>query len=71
MSEAKKQSYIPWLAPPDAFDPVVDCYKKDVDRTLLAANLALTTDQRSEKFERNMELCFELRRSAKRRQGIE
>ena len=30
------------LAPADFFDPVIEAYKKDVDRTLLRANLKLT-----------------------------
>ncbi|MEW6159749.1 MAG: hypothetical protein AB1813_20150 [Verrucomicrobiota bacterium] len=39
------------LALPDAYDPVIEHYKKDVDRTLLRQNLKLTPQQRSEKFE--------------------
>jgi len=31
-------------------DPVTEAFKKDVDRTLLRENLALTPQQRSEKF---------------------
>ncbi len=34
------------LAPPDYCDPVVEAYKKDVDRTLLRENLKLTVEQR-------------------------
>ena len=30
-------------------DPVIEAYKKDVDRTLLRENLKLTTNQRVEK----------------------
>ena len=30
-------------------DPVIEAYKKDVDRTLLRENLRLTTNQRVEK----------------------
>ncbi len=32
----------PELAPPDYCDPVIEAYKKDVDRTLLRENLKLT-----------------------------
>lgn len=39
------------LAPPDYCDPVVEAYKKDVDRTLLRENLKLTVDDRFRKFE--------------------
>ncbi len=42
----KKRSRIP-------IDPVIEVYKKDVDRTLIRENLKLTVDQR---FERLMEL---------------
>ena len=39
------------LAPPVYPDPVVEAYKKDVDRTLLRENLKLTVDERFRKFE--------------------
>jgi hypothetical protein len=34
------------LAPADFHDPVIEAYKKDVDRTLLRENLKLTVEQR-------------------------
>jgi hypothetical protein len=37
------------LAPPDFFDPVIEAYKKDVDRTLLIENLRLSPDDRLRK----------------------
>jgi hypothetical protein len=37
---------LPELAPPDYVDPVIEVYKKDVDRTLLRENLKLTVEQR-------------------------
>ena len=44
--------------PDDAFviqpDPVIEAYKKDVDRTLLRENLKLTPAQRVEKLQRFM-----------------
>ena len=45
---------------------VIEAYKRDVDRTLLIENLRLTTQQRSEKFERAMKLIFELQRFAQK-----
>jgi hypothetical protein len=39
------------LAPPDYADPVIEAYKKDVDRTLLRENLKLSVDERFSKFE--------------------
>jgi hypothetical protein len=38
------------LAPADAVDPVIEVYKKDVDRTLLRENLKLTPEERAVKF---------------------
>lgn len=52
------------LPPPGLIDPVIEAYKKDVDRSLLRENLRLTPQQRGEKFERMMEMVFELRRQA-------
>ena len=46
---------------------IIDEYKKHVDRTLIRQNLSLTTQQRSEKFERAMALVFELKRVAETR----
>ena len=34
----------------NTFDPVIEAYKKDVDRTLLRENLKLTVEQRFQKF---------------------
>jgi hypothetical protein len=55
------------LAPPDYCDPVIEAYKKDVDRTLLRENLKLSVDERFEKFERFMEYVFELRAAGQRK----
>ena len=38
------------LAPADHFDPVIEAYKKDVDRTLLRENLRLSIDERLRKY---------------------
>jgi hypothetical protein len=37
------------LAPPDYCDPVIEAYKKDVDRSLLRENLKLTVEGRIRK----------------------
>jgi hypothetical protein len=39
------------LAPPDYRDPVIEAYKKDVDRTLLRENLKLSVEERIRKAE--------------------
>jgi hypothetical protein len=49
------------LAPPDYIDPVIEAYKKDVDRTLLRENLKLTVDERFRKFESVARYARELR----------
>jgi hypothetical protein len=54
------------LAPADYCDPVIEAYKKDVDRTLLRENLKLTVQQRFEKFERFMECVYELREAGRK-----
>lgn len=58
-------------APPDLLwvslepSPVIDAYKKDVDRTLIRENLKLTPQQRLEKMIAALELHEEVRSSRK------
>jgi hypothetical protein len=54
-------SEIVGLAPADAVDPVIEAYKKDVDRTLLRENLKLTPQERSEQLVRVLADIAELR----------
>jgi hypothetical protein len=54
------------LAPPDYCDPVIEAYKKGVDRTLLRENLKLTVEERFLMFERFMEYVSELRTAGQR-----
>lgn len=51
----------PPLAPADFVDPVIEFYKKDVDRSLLRENLKLTVQQRFDKFIAFMEFAGETR----------
>ena len=51
MSDANRASADD-LAPPDYRDPVIEAYKKDVDRTLLRENLKLTVEERIRKAQR-------------------
>jgi hypothetical protein len=44
-------------------DPVIEAYKKDVDRTLIRENLKLTFEQRLENLERLEEFSNEIRRA--------
>jgi hypothetical protein len=51
---------------PEYVDPVIEVYKKDVDRTLLRENLKLSVEERFQKFERFMEYVHELREGGRR-----
>jgi hypothetical protein len=54
------------LPPADLYDPVIEAYKKDVDRTLLRENLKLTVEQRLRKFASFSEYAQKLRGAARR-----
>jgi hypothetical protein len=62
---------LPELPPPDVYDPVIEVYKQDVDRTLLRENLKLTPAERAIRFEQSMQLIFELRRAVRKKRGLE
>ena len=46
-------------------DPVIDAYKRDVDRTLLRANLARTVEERLRNLARLQRFGEELRRAGR------
>ena len=46
-------------------DPVVEAYKKDIDRTLLRANLKLTVQERLERAMAHARFADELRREGR------
>ncbi len=52
------------LPPPDVEDPVVDAFKKDIDRSLLRENLRLSPAQRAAMFRRFMSMVEEIRGAA-------
>jgi hypothetical protein len=54
--------------PPSAasFDPVVEAYKVDVDRTLLRRNLQFTVDERFQQFASFMQYYDQLREAGRR-----
>ncbi len=57
--------------PPDFYDPVIEVYKKDVDRTLLRENLRLTPEERVAQFRSAMNFFEELRAAGERmRAGV-
>jgi len=45
-------------------DPVIEAYKKHVDRTILRENLKLSPQERSEKFQSFMRSVWQLREAA-------
>jgi hypothetical protein len=47
-------------------DPVIEVYKRDVDRTLLRENLKLTVDERFRKLQALQRFAAELRRAGAR-----
>jgi hypothetical protein len=48
-------------------DPVIEAYKKDVDRTLILENLKLTPDERLQKLQSFMTLIHAARGAPRRR----
>jgi hypothetical protein len=54
------------LAPPDYYDPVLEVFKKDIDRTLLRENLKLSPEERLLKFESFAAYARELREAGQR-----
>jgi hypothetical protein len=44
-------------------DPVIDAYKRDVDRTLIRENLKLSVEERLKKLTALQQFAFELRRA--------
>ncbi|MGH9532495.1 MAG: hypothetical protein ACRD2Q_08885 [Terriglobales bacterium] len=46
-------------------DPVIEAYKKDIDRSLLRENLKLTVEERFEELRRLQEFAGELRRAGR------
>lgn len=51
--------------PDDDADPVIDAYKKDVDRTLIRESLKLSVDDRFRRLMKLQELAEELQRAGR------
>lgn len=56
------------MAAPGPTDPVIEAYKRDIDRTLLRESLARTPEQRLLELMRLQEFAEELRRAGRRAQ---
>jgi hypothetical protein len=52
------------LPPADLFDPVIEAYKKDIDRTLLIENLRRSVPERLDRFQGFMNELGEMRGAA-------
>lgn len=50
---------------PISGDPIIDAYKKDVDRTLIRENLKLTVDERFQRLKKLQQFAEELQRAGK------
>ncbi|HVA45644.1 MAG TPA: hypothetical protein VNH11_04590 [Pirellulales bacterium] len=57
------------MPPADYVDPVIEVYKKDVDRSLLRENLKLSVAERFEKFMHFMNFAAELREAGASREA--
>ena len=53
----------------DSPDPVVEVYKRDIDRSLLRANRQLTVGERIVKLQRLHEFIVELQRAGREAKG--
>ncbi len=69
-AESKRKRKLRELPPPDVYDPVIEVYMRDVDRTLLRENLKLTPAKRAEKFLRFIKQITEIRGTANRRAKV-
>lgn len=52
--------------PPDFIDPVIEVYKKDIDRASIRENLKLTVEERLRKHQNAQAFFEELRRAGQR-----
>jgi hypothetical protein len=53
-----------FVAPPISdVDPVIEAYKKDIDRTLIRENLKLTVEERFENLMRLQEFATDIRQA--------
>lgn len=61
---------MPVVLPPITPDPVIDAYKKDVDRTILRENLKLTVEERVRKLMALQRLAAEATRAGRKLHGL-
>ena len=51
-------------------DPLIEAYKRDVDRALIRENLRLSVEQRFEKLMRLQQFAEELRRAGREQESL-
>jgi hypothetical protein len=56
--------------PPDFIDPVIEAYKRDVDRGMLRANLQLSVAERFEQFDNFGKFCEEISRAGEQARQV-
>ena len=56
--------------PPDFIDPVIEVYKKDVDRSIIRENLKLTVEERLRKHQNAQTFFEELRRAGEQARKV-
>jgi transcriptional regulator with XRE-family HTH domain len=64
------EAHVTWATAnlaPSRSDPVIEVYKKDIDRTLLRENLKLTVEERLVQLQKLAEFADSFRGSARRR----
>jgi hypothetical protein len=57
------------VSPPGSLDPVIELYKRDVDRTLIRENLKLSVEDRIRKLESMMQFVEAARNAMKIAKG--
>jgi hypothetical protein len=62
-TQSNEDEILPSLPPLVLDDPVIACFKKDVDLTLLLENLKLTPDERVKKMQRVIRAVQEMRQA--------
>ena len=65
-TDRERRTLVDHIAPADYYDPVIEAYKKDVDRTLLRENLKLTVEERFRKFHSFAIFANELREAGRK-----
>jgi hypothetical protein len=69
MSAKSEETNSPQPAEDEWVDPVIEAYKRDVDRTLLREALRLTPEERLANLQKLCDFAEEMRRAGERARG--